>query len=103
MKYYIDVFRNFANFKGTLSRKGYWMFVIFYSIFVLIMIILDNLYGTTFKIEGQSLGYGYFYLIFSLINTLPGLSACVRRLHDVGKNGLLILSFLFLSLELFGY
>ena len=53
--------------------------------------ILDNLLGLTFEIEGLSLEYGLFYLAIALIHFLPGLALAIRRLHDVGKSGWFLL------------
>jgi len=80
MKQYVD-------FSGRARRKEFWMFVLFNMIFVVVAMILDNLLGTTFELLGQSLGYGWFYLIYCLAIFLPGFAVGVRRLHDIGKSG----------------
>ena len=63
------------------------MFVLFYSIFAVIAIILDNLLGTSF----EAASYGLIYCLYALAFFIPGLAVAVRRLHDVGKSGWLIL------------
>jgi uncharacterized membrane protein YhaH (DUF805 family) len=45
------------------------------------------LLGLTFNLDGEDLGYGWFYLIYALVIFIPGLAVTVRRLHDVGKSG----------------
>jgi len=48
---------------------------------------LDNILGTTVGI----LPYGIFYIIYLLAVLIPGLAVAVRRLHDVGKSGWMLL------------
>ena len=49
--------------------------------------ILDNALGIA--IEG--LGYGPLYGLYALAVLIPGLAVSVRRLHDVGKSGWMLL------------
>ena len=88
MEWYLKVMRdNYANFSGRARRKEYWMFTLFYMIVMIIAMILDNVLGLSFTIEGISLGYGWLYLIGILAHFIPALAVVVRRLHDVGKSG----------------
>jgi len=50
-------------------------------------VIIDNVVGTA----GPELGYGIFYVIYALAMFIPGLAVGVRRLHDVGKSGWMLL------------
>lgn len=81
----------YVNFSGRARRKEYWMFVLFYSLLLLVALILDNVLGFDFEYEmmGQTLstGYGWFYFLVAALHFLPALGAVVRRLHDVGKSG----------------
>jgi uncharacterized membrane protein YhaH (DUF805 family) len=44
---------------------------------------------------GVASPYGIIYLIYSLVVFLPSLAVSVRRLHDVGKSGwMLLVSFI---------
>jgi len=87
MNWYLAVLKNYADFSGRARRKEYWMFVLFNIIFLIVAMILDNVLGTA--IEG--VGYGLFYILYSLAVLIPGLAVLVRRLHDVGKSGWMIL------------
>lgn len=87
MNWYLAVLKNYAGFSGRARRKEYWMFVLFNIIFVAVAVILDNLVGTA--IEG--VGYGLFYFLYILAVIIPSLAVAVRRLHDVGKSGWMIL------------
>jgi uncharacterized membrane protein YhaH (DUF805 family) len=87
MNWYLAVLKNYAGFSGRARRTEYWMFFLFYSIFAVVAIILDKLLGTSF--EGAS--YGLIYCLYALAFFIPGLAVAVRRLHDVGKSGWMIL------------
>ena len=87
-KYYLDILTNkFADFNGRARRKEYWMWTLYCTIILLIAMVFDNLFGLTFELLGEDLGYGWLYLIFGIIQFIPGLAVVVRRLHDVGKSG----------------
>lgn len=83
MEYFLSAFRNYATFTGRARRSEYWFFYLFYFIFLVLAVILDNLLGIT--IEDAGIGPLYFVSILAMI--IPGLAVTVRRLHDVGKSG----------------
>jgi uncharacterized membrane protein YhaH (DUF805 family) len=91
MKYYIDALKNYANFSGRADRQQYWMFFLFNVIFAIVASILDRVLGLSFHMNGISLGYGWIYLLYALFVLIPGLSAGVRRLHDIDKSGWMLL------------
>jgi uncharacterized membrane protein YhaH (DUF805 family) len=99
MNWYLTVMKKYADFSGRARRKEYWMFALFNMIFLIVIAILDNVLGTTFKMEtgygSQALPYGWLYLIYAFAIIVPGLAVCVRRLHDLGKSGwMLLISFI---------
>ena len=87
MNWYLKVLKQYADFNGRARRKEYWMFVLFNIIFAVVAVILDNIFGTA--IEG--IGYGLFYILYALAVLIPGIAVSVRRLHDIGKSGWMIL------------
>ena len=88
MEWYLKVMRdNYANFSGRARRKEYWMFTLFQLLVMIVLMILDNVLGLDFEIQGISLNYGYLYLIGIIVHFIPSFSVLVRRLHDVGKSG----------------
>lgn len=78
---------HFIDFKGRMSRKSYWLFLLLSIPVFLLAALVDNLFGWDFKVEDISTGYGWTYCLLMLAFMLPGISAVVRRLHDVGKRG----------------
>lgn len=87
MEWYLKCWRQYADFSGRARRKEYWMFVLFNAIFVFIATILDNILGLTIG----ELPYGVIYLLYLLAVLVPGLAVSVRRMHDIGKSGWMIL------------
>ncbi len=80
----------YDNFQGRARRKEFWGFILF-----------QTLVALTFSVamfvaveRGQSpfiTTPGILYIIYSLLSFVPGLSVAVRRLHDVGQSGWLVL------------
>ena len=87
MNWYLAVLKNYAGFSGRARRKEYWMFTLFNIIFAIVAMILDNVLG----IAMAEIGYGPLYGLYTLAVFIPGLAVSVRRLHDVGKSGWMIL------------
>ncbi|HEX8561734.1 MAG TPA: DUF805 domain-containing protein [Flavobacterium sp.] len=87
MNAYLYVLRNFHDFTDRADREEYWMFVLFNLIFSIAAAVLDNILGVTF---GNSI-YGPVYIAYSLFVFVPGLAVAVRRLHDTGRSGWMLL------------
>ena len=87
MNWYLKVLKQYADFSGRARRKEYWMFTLFNIIFIVVATVLDNVLGLT----AGELPYGVFYFLYALAILIPGLAVTVRRLHDVGKSGWMLL------------
>ncbi|MRX64672.1 DUF805 domain-containing protein [Maribacter luteus] len=87
MNWYLKVLNQYADFNGRARRKEYWMFVLFNVLFAFIAMILDNVLGIAF----ENIGYGPIYGLYGLAVFIPGLAVGVRRLHDTGKSGWMLL------------
>lgn len=81
MEWYLKVLRQFADFNGRARRQEYWMFVLFNFVFSFVVGFVDGIIGT-----GGILGGLYMLVVF-----IPGIAVSVRRLHDVGKSGWMML------------
>jgi uncharacterized membrane protein YhaH (DUF805 family) len=91
MNWYLAVLKNYAGFSGRARKKEYWMFFLFNMIFAFVAMILDNVFG----IAMESTGYGPLYGLYMLAVIIPSLAVGVRRLHDVGKSGwMMLISFI---------
>ena len=87
MKWYLKCLKQYANFSGRARRKEYWMFFLFNFIFALVAVALDNVLGTS----NPEVGIGVIYGLYVLLVIIPGIAVTVRRLHDIGKSGWMIL------------
>lgn len=76
MEYFIDAFKNYADFSGRSRRKEYWMFVLIYSIIYIALAVIDDVLNTV-----------WLATIFILIVIIPSISITTRRLHDTGRTG----------------
>ncbi|MGD0682512.1 MAG: DUF805 domain-containing protein [Terracidiphilus sp.] len=87
MNWYLMVWNKYAQFSGRSRRKEYWMFTLFNCLIYLPLYILglvfhENVVGTIFLC---------LCIIYCLAIIVPALAVTVRRLHDTGKSGWMIL------------
>lgn len=87
MKWYLKVLKQYADFSGRAHRTEYWMFVLFNLIFLVVAMILDNVLGLTIG----ELQYGVVYSLYILAVLIPSLAVAIRRLHDIGRSGYMVL------------
>lgn len=84
MDWYLDILKNhYVDFEGRVGRRLFWMFVlvnigISIAISIVIGIVSD---GLASALSG----------LFSLAILLPSIGMGIRRLHDTGKTGWLML------------
>lgn len=75
---YLDIIKNhYADFKGRLPRRSYWVFVLFNILISTALYVLSAIVLKT----------PILCSVYSLAIMLPGIGACIRRLHDIGKSG----------------
>ncbi len=85
MEWYLKVLRQYVDFEGRASRQEFWMFVLFNFLISMVAAFIDRMLGLRF-------GLNQLYSLFVL---LPSIAVSVRRLHDIGKSGwMLLLSFI---------
>ena len=75
MNYYLDMWRNFANFSGRTTCRGYWMAFLFNFI---ISFVIGVIAGAT--------GLTVLSSIYTYAALIPGLAMSVRRLRDGGNH-----------------
>lgn len=76
MEYFTAALQQYTNFEGRNTRTQYWMFILFYTIFYIVCMVIDGVLGTMF-----------IGLLFSLALLVPSIAAATRRLHDTGRSG----------------
>ncbi|MCX6173088.1 MAG: DUF805 domain-containing protein [Flavobacterium sp.] len=75
------VFENYFNFSGRARRSEYWYFTLVNLLFAAATAATDKVLDLKFGIN----------TLYSLAVFIPGLAVAVRRLHDIGKTGWLLL------------
>ena len=79
-------FKNYTNFSGRTRRSDYWNVVLDNIIISIVLSILVGFLGSIATVLSA---------VYLLVTLLPGLAICIRRLHDIGKNGAyLLISFI---------
>lgn len=87
MNWYLMVLNKYATFSGRARRKEYWMFTLFNIIISIALALVDDMMGLTIG-GGTS---GIIGSLYSLAVLIPGIAVSVRRLHDLGKSGWMLL------------
>ena len=95
MKWFIKVLRHYADFSGRARRQEYWMFFLFNMIFSFAWaFILMFIVALVFKYDSEEkllFSTMAINLSFGALMMLPSLAVSVRRLHDLGKSGWMML------------
>ncbi|HAP31137.1 MAG TPA: DUF805 domain-containing protein [Flavobacteriales bacterium] len=91
MNWYLKVLNQYSDFNSRARRKEYWMFTLVNFIISLAIVGIDNALGLSFNYTENILGSGVFNLLYNLLILVPSLAVAVRRLHDIGKSGLMLL------------
>ena len=90
MKWYLKVWKQYADFSGRARRKEYWMFSLFNVIIISLLMLkmLMSIDAITGGYGGvmQQLGISLYY-VYTFAALIPSLAVCIRRLHDIGKSG----------------
>ena len=83
MSWFFGAYKKYAVFSGRARRKEYWFFILFMTIALLLLSIVDRVTGTW----DPTSDLGLFTLIFALGSTIPAIAVSVRRLHDTDRSG----------------
>ena len=78
-----SVLSKYADFNGRARRSEYWFWFLAVIIGAIVTSIIDSIIGIPLT-----------YVIFVLGVLVPNIAVSVRRMHDIGKSGWLVLLFL---------
>ena len=96
MKWFIKCVKQYADFSGRARRKEYWMFVLFNIIFAFVwtflLILALNAFNSNIGDSKLVLATNIASFSYCAALLLPGMAVAVRRLHDVGKSGWMLLA-----------
>ncbi|MDR0455033.1 MAG: DUF805 domain-containing protein [Deferribacteraceae bacterium] len=80
MNWVVKCLKMYAVFSGRARRQEFWMFLLFYCIVYAVAAAIDLFLGLHFFITA----------LCGLAFVLPYLGVFWRRMHDIGKSGLII-------------
>lgn len=80
MQWYLSVLKRYAQFSGRASRREYWTFVLYNFLFLVLL-----------SFVGRVMRMRTLASLYNLVVFIPGLAVGVRRLHDIGKSGWMLL------------
>lgn len=87
--------KKYADFQGRARRSEYWLFRLFEAVLLLAVVVLVAIVGAAGNGSDAAAGIGgmifLVYLIFLLGMIIPSLAVTVRRLHDSGQSGWMLL------------
>jgi len=75
--YYLNAWKNYAEFNGRARRSEYWFYVLFNILAMFTTLILD----------GFLIGLPIFTFSYAVASIIPSIAVLVRRLHDTNKSG----------------
>jgi uncharacterized membrane protein YhaH (DUF805 family) len=98
MEWMILPYKRYADFSGRSRRREFWMFTLFYSLVLVAMLFafvaasgpFNDAAGTADS-GAVSATFVIALLVFWLGSLIPGLAVQVRRFHDQGNSGWLVL------------
>lgn len=82
MEHYQAALKKYAEFSGRAQRAEYWHFTLINLFIYILLTIIGGLIGDD---------VGAIAGLFNLAVLIPGLAVSIRRLHDVGKSGWMLL------------
>ncbi|MFI3176734.1 MAG: DUF805 domain-containing protein [Eubacteriales bacterium] len=85
MNEYIAFWKNYVNFKGRTTRKGFWIPYLANNILLYALVGIDGGLSGYLGTEATAL-FEIFGGLYVLGLIIPTISIMVRRLNDIGKN-----------------
>ena len=82
MNYYLEVLKKYAEFNGRARRAEYWYFFLFNIIISIVLGIVSSIIGDKSGVLGG---------LYGLAVLIPAIGVGIRRLHDIGKSGWMLL------------
>lgn len=90
MNWYLEALKKYAVFNGRARRKEYWYFVLFNTLIVVLLSVIDRLMGYFYNIVGLLSG------VYALAVLMPAIAVEIRRFHDINLSGWWMLTRCFL-------
>ena len=105
MKWFVKCWKQYADFSGRARRQEFWMFRLFHVLVIVFFLMLNNLlaFGSMASVAlterpGSAGAVGILIgavtalcVLYCLAALIPSLAVGVRRLHDSGNSGWMML------------
>ncbi|MBE6648931.1 MAG: DUF805 domain-containing protein [Ruminococcaceae bacterium] len=78
---------NYSDFEGKVTKKEFWTFTAFFAVITLALQFITGFISGLTTVGAIK----YLYLVFVFLMVVPQVAIAVRRLHDAGKSGKLLL------------
>ena len=82
MRWYLEVLKKYAVFRGRARRKEYWMFFLFNLLIAVALGFVEGLVGIAPESDESVL-----VTIYQLAILIPAIAVGVRRMHDTDHSG----------------
>lgn len=83
MNWFLVVLKKYATFSGRAQRAEYWYFLLFSSLIVIALSVIDSMTGS----YNEDTGWGLLSGLYSIAVLLPSIAVGARRLHDTSRTG----------------
>lgn len=83
---WVSTFKKYAVVQGRATRTEYWMWVLLNFVAIFALGVVEGMLGMFPNVSQSVLGN-----LFGLVVLVPSICVGVRRLHDTGKTGWLML------------
>ena len=83
MNWFLVVLKKYATFSGRAQRAEYWYFLLFSTLIVIALSVIDGMTGS----YNEDSGWGLLSGLYSLAVLLPSIAVGARRLHDTSRTG----------------
>lgn len=83
MNWFLVVLKKYATFSGRAQRAEYWYFLLFSTLIVIALSVIDGMTGS----YNEDTGWGLLSGLYSLAILLPSIAVGARRLHDTSRTG----------------
>src|SRR5882724_9288682 len=88
VRWYVQVLRRYADFRGRARRAEYWMFALVSGIISAMLSLVDiGVLGFGLDTVMPFGGAGPLGWAYSLAVLVPTFAVGARRLHDLGRSG----------------
>lgn len=85
MEMYIKCWKHCADFNSRASRSEYWHFFVTNLVLTLVLSVVAYIFMYEYEFLSK------LAMCYSFASLVPGVAVCIRRLHDVGRSGVLFL------------